>query len=97
MQPFAGILPESGVGLQGRPILTITGESEEQLFPPKTGKIMRMNDFGSEYIVTESASGENDTSKIEMVQPEIRYEAFLSSYLAALDMCLQGIVSPRCV
>ena len=25
MQPFAGILPESGVGLQGRPILTITG------------------------------------------------------------------------
>lgn len=61
---------------------------------PKTGKIMRMNDFGSEYIVTESASGENDTSKIEMVQPEIRYEAFLSSYLAALDMCLQGIVSP---
>ena len=32
MQPFAGILPESGVGLQGRPILTITGESEEQLF-----------------------------------------------------------------
>ena len=29
-----------------------------------------------------------------MVQPEIRYEAFLSSYLAALDMCLQGIVSP---
>lgn len=61
---------------------------------PKTGKLKRMNDFGSEYIVTESASGENDTSKIEIVQPEIRYEAFLSSYLAALDMCLQGIVSP---
>ena len=61
---------------------------------PKTGKLMRMNDFGSEYIVTESASGENDMNKIEMVQPEIRYEAFLSSYLAALDMCLQGIVSP---
>lgn len=61
---------------------------------PKTGKLIRPNDFGSEYIVTESASGENDTNKIEMIQPEIRYEAFLSSYLAALDMCLQGIVSP---
>ncbi len=61
---------------------------------PKTGKLKRLNDFGSEYIVTESASGENGTNKIEMIQPEIRYEAFLSSYLAALDMCLQGIVSP---
>lgn len=61
---------------------------------PETGKLKRLNDFGSEYIVTESASGENDTNKIKMVQPEIRYEAFLSSYLAALDMCLQGIVSP---
>lgn len=61
---------------------------------PETGKLKRMNDFGSEYIVTESASGENDVNKIETVQPEIRYEAFLSSYLAALDMCLQGIVSP---
>ncbi len=61
---------------------------------PETGKLKRMNDFGSEYIVTESASGENDVNKIEMIQPEIRYEAFLSSYLAALDMCLQGIVSP---
>ena len=61
---------------------------------PETGKLKRLNDFGSEYIVTESASGENDMNKIEIVQPEIRYEAFLSSYLAALDMCLQGIVSP---
>ncbi|WP_050698030.1 hypothetical protein [Anaeromassilibacillus senegalensis] len=61
---------------------------------PKTGNLLPLNDFGSEYITTESLTDENGVSRIDTIQPEIRYEAFLSSYTAALDMCLQGVVSP---
>ncbi|MBQ8377944.1 MAG: phage portal protein, partial [Oscillospiraceae bacterium] len=32
--------------------------------------------------------------KIEVVQPDIKYEAYVSSYTNALLMCLQGLVSP---
>lgn len=68
----------------------------EDLVPSdiKTGEKQQLNDFGSEYIKTGTDSHEDAVSKIETIQPEIRYEAFLASYTAALDMCLQGIVSP---
>ena len=68
----------------------------EDLVPTniKTGEKQQLNDFGSEYIITDTDSRENAANKIETIQPEIRYEAFLASYTAALDMCLQGIVSP---
>ena len=36
----------------------------------------------------------NATAQIDTVQPEIRYDAFVESYAATLNMCLQGIVSP---
>lgn len=61
---------------------------------PNNGAKMLPNDFGSEYIVTESDNRENAVNKIEMIQPDIKYDAFLASYTAALDMCLQGIMSP---
>ena len=35
-----------------------------------------------------------DNQRIEVVQPDIKYEAFFSSYTNALLMCLQGLVSP---
>ena len=40
------------------------------------------------------AAEENATAQIDTVQPEIRYDAFVESYAATLNMCLQGIVSP---
>ena len=62
---------------------------------PKTQEYKFPNDFGSEYVETESSIGENNSpARIDTVQPEIRYEAFLASYTSALDMCLQGIISP---
>lgn len=68
----------------------------EDLVPTniRTGEKQQLNDFGSEYIKINPDSHEDAVSKIETVQPEIRYDAFLASYMAALDMCLQGIVSP---
>ena len=59
-----------------------------------TGMPAPPNDFGSNYIITETDNHENAQSKIQTEQPDIKYEAFLSTYASTLDMCLQGIVSP---
>lgn len=69
----------------------------ENLLPrdPSTGAIMRPDRFGAEYITIEGQTAKETVSdKIDTVQPEIRYEAFLASYTATLDMCLQGVMSP---
>ena len=41
-----------------------------------------------------SSNREGAIEKIDAVQPDIKYEAFVQSYVTTLDMCLQGIVSP---
>lgn len=68
----------------------------EALIPvnPKDGSLLMPNSFGSQFIKTGTSNKENAQEKIDVTQPEIRYEAFLASYTATLDMCLQGIMSP---
>lgn len=68
----------------------------EDLIPvdPKNGSLLMPNGFGSQFIKTATSNKENAQDKIDVTQPEIRYEAFLASYTATLDMCLQGIMSP---
>lgn len=68
----------------------------ESLLPvnPDDGSHMMPNSFGSNFIKTAASNKENAQDKIDVEQPEIRYEAFLASYTATLDMCLQGIMSP---
>lgn len=60
----------------------------------KTGALLMPNSFGSQFIKTGTSNKENAQDKIDVNQPEIRHEAFLASYTATLDMCLQGIMSP---
>lgn len=68
----------------------------ESMIPrdPKTGAPGKINRFGNRYISTSVPLQEGVSQKIEVVQPDIKYEAFLSSYTNALLMCLQGLVSP---
>lgn len=68
----------------------------EDLLPrdPETGEIKRANPFDNQYTVTGSSLAENATQKIDVSQPMINYEAFVSSYSNFLDLCLQGIISP---
>lgn len=70
----------------------------EDMIPrdPENGSLMSVNSFGSEFVTVAYVRNENCTEqpKIEVVQPEIKYEAFVSSYTNALLMCLQGLVSP---
>lgn len=62
---------------------------------PNNGLFTSPNKFGNDYIKTAPPITEGvDNQKIEVVQPDIKYEAFVSSYTNALLMCLQGLVSP---
>lgn len=58
------------------------------------GNMTTVDSFGSQFIKTASVNIEGSQQKIETVQPDIRYDAFLSSYSTMLDNCLQGVVSP---
>lgn len=68
----------------------------ETLIPmnSKDGSLLMPNSFGSNFIKTGTSNKENAQEKIDVEQPEIHYEAFLASYTATLNMCLQGIMSP---
>ena len=68
----------------------------EELLPrdPKTGMVLRSNDFDNDFISTENDLSENAQNKIETTQGQIQHEALLSSYITALDQCLTGIISP---
>ncbi len=60
----------------------------------KTGQILHLNDFDNEFVLLRSDMSEGAKNKIETSQGEIQYEALLAAYCTALDLCLQGIISP---
>lgn len=61
---------------------------------PEGGELIKPNPFDNRFIKTEGSLGEGDKNKIEIEQPEIPHESFLASYVTALDLCLQGLISP---
>lgn len=68
----------------------------EDLIPrnSKTGELLRPNPFDNQFIKIGAVMAEEEKGLITTVQPDIAYEAFVESYANALDMCLQGIISP---
>lgn len=59
------------------------------------GSLKSVNSFGTEFITVESPISEtSERPKIEVVQPDVKYEAFVNAYTNCLLMCLQGLVSP---
>ncbi|GKV55981.1 hypothetical protein NCCP2222_19280 [Sporosarcina sp. NCCP-2222] len=61
---------------------------------PHDGSLLKPNPFDNQFIRVGSSLKEDDKNEMKMVQPAILYEAFVSTYASALDMCLQGIISP---
>lgn len=61
---------------------------------PYTGEILKPNHFDNRYIKTDQDMGESAQNKIDVEQPNIPHESYLASYCTALDLCLQGIISP---
>lgn len=62
---------------------------------PENGSLLPFAAFGNEYVtVTPPVAEGVDNQRITTVQPDIKYEAFVTSYMNALMMCLQGLISP---
>lgn len=77
-----------------------TGRSKEyipdNLIPrnPNTGQLISPNPFDNRFIAIGSNMSEGASDKIELHQPEIPHESYAATYCTALDLCLQGIISP---
>jgi hypothetical protein len=61
---------------------------------PETGEAASPNPFDNRFIITEPSGKENAADKVQTETPTIQHDAYLSSYVTALDLCLQGIISP---
>lgn len=67
----------------------------EDLIPRgKNGELLSFDSFGHTFVQTASVNSEGAKKEIHTVQPDIKYDAFLTSYTTTLDLCLQGIMSP---
>lgn len=51
-------------------------------------------EFDDDFVKINTQISESVTEEIQVIQPEIRYEAYVNSYANFLDMLLQGIISP---
>lgn len=68
----------------------------ETLIPrdPETGMILKPNAFDNRFIASGSDMSENAQNRIVTEQPGIPHDSYLATYITALDLCLQGIISP---
>lgn len=68
----------------------------ESLVPrnPDTGEMTKPNPFDNRYFVGDNDMSENADNKVQTEQPSIPHDSYLASYVTALDLCLQGIISP---
>lgn len=68
----------------------------EDLIPrdAKTGKLMKPNAFDNRFIKLAMPTSENADSKIDVEQTAIPHDSYLTTYANALDLCLQGLISP---
>jgi hypothetical protein len=68
----------------------------ENLIPrnPNTGELMKSNSFDNRFIKMSPSLAENDSGKISTESSPIQHESYLATYITALDLCLQGLISP---
>lgn len=71
----------------------------ETLVPrdPVTLTPIRPNAFDNRFIAVGDNMQENGRSEIKNVSPEIRHDAYLATYITALDLFLQGVISPSTI
>lgn len=68
----------------------------EDLLPrdATTGAIKYGNPFDNRFVATGTPMQENAQSKIDTINGTIDSSSYLSTYITALDLCLQGLISP---
>lgn len=63
----------------------------------KTGEVLKPNPFDNAFIALEGDMEEGKSLKIDLQQADIPHESYLSTYVTALELCLQGIISPSTI
>ena len=68
----------------------------ESLIPrdENNGRLLRPNAFDNQFVATESNMMEGAKNEIEVKQPDFPSEAYNATYITALDLALQGLISP---
>ena len=61
---------------------------------PETGAPLKANSFDCRFFAGDNDMSEKAENKIQTDQPTIPHDSYLASYVTALDLCLQGIISP---
>lgn len=61
---------------------------------PETGAAITPNPFDNRYFAAEGDQREGQKNVISTDQPSIPHDSYQASYCTALDLCLQGIISP---
>ncbi len=71
----------------------------ESMIPrdPNTGGILKPNAFDNRYIKTDAPMQEGAKNEISLQQGDIPHESYLATYITALDLCLQGLISPSTI
>jgi hypothetical protein len=60
----------------------------------ENGRLMKANPFDNQFVATESNMMEGARNEIEVKQPDFPAGAYLETYMTALDLALQGLISP---
>ena len=67
----------------------------EDLLPmDENGNILKPNTFDRRFTKIGSSNSETESDKITRENSNFDYEGMLQSYITALDLCLQGLISP---
>ena len=61
---------------------------------PETGRLIKPNAFDNRYLAANGDMRDGQKNVINTEQPGIPHESYLASYVTALDLCLQGLISP---
>ena len=61
---------------------------------PETGMLIKANPFDNRYFAADGDMREGQKNLVITDQPVIPHDSYLASYITALDLCLQGVISP---
>lgn len=73
---------------------TITYIPEDLIPTDSNGNLLEPNTFDRRYAKVGSTTSETESDKITRENSDFDYEGMLQSYITALDLCLQGLISP---
>ena len=68
----------------------------ESLIPrnPNTGLLLKPNSFDNKFILLNDDISEDGKNEVKIEQPTIPTDSYMNTYITALDLALQGLISP---